>query len=93
MTGPERCGGFVLGAQTDGTYGVRCSSPGYDAGSDPVDETQLSFSSDWNTTLPVVQSGSLLSIANNTTYTFSFTSISYIPLGFFLWRPAGSGAW
>jgi hypothetical protein len=83
----------VLGAQSDGTYGLRCSQPGYDASSNPVDFSQLSFASDWNTVVPAYLSGASLNIANGATLSVPFTSIGYIPLGFYMVRKNGDTGW
>lgn len=83
----------ALGAQSDGSYGLRCSQPGYDAYSNPVDDTRLSFNSAWNTVMPIYLAGASLNIANNTTPTISFSSLGYIPLGYFMIRRNGNSGW
>lgn len=83
----------VMGRQSDGSYGLRCSLPGYDASTNPPDNTQLAFSSDWGSVLPIYLAGTRLGLANGTDTSITFTSLGYIPLGFYLGRPAGQAGW
>lgn len=79
----------VLGKQTDGTMGLRTAT-GYNAGTNPPDQTKLTFNADWTLIAPIYQSGSLLSIVQGATRTFTFTSLGYIPLGNFMYKKTGS---
>lgn len=83
----------VPGHQSDGAYGLRCSQAGYDASANPVDDSQLTFNSDWITTLPVYLAGAQLGVSNGADLTISFASVGYIPLGFFLSRRSGDSFW
>ena len=83
----------ILGHQADGTFGLRCAPSGYDASTNPVDQTALSFSSDWTTMAPLYHSGVLLSIGNGATSTFSYTSLGYIPIANFMYRNTGTTNW
>jgi len=83
----------VLGKQTDGGYGLRCSPSGYDAGTNPVDWLRLSFCSDWSGMAPIYLSGTVIDIVNGATQTISFTSMGFIPYGYFMWRGNGTSTW
>jgi hypothetical protein len=84
---------ILLGEFPDGGYGLRASLPGYDVTSNPVDNTQLAFSSDWQAILPIYLSGASLGLSNGSDTSISFTALSSIPLGFFLSRPNGQTGW
>ena len=79
----------VLGTQSDGTIGLRTAF-GYNAGSNPPDQTKLTFNADWTLVAPIYQSGSLLNIPQLGNVTFSFISLGYIPLGNFMYRQSGT---
>ena len=74
----------LIGAFPGGGYGVRVSKSGYDVTSNPVDQSQLTFNSDWKSMLPIYKRGSV-SVPNNTTQTISYTSLGYLPfiLGYY----------
>lgn len=70
---------ILLGAFPDGGYGCRISKPGYDVKTNPVDNEQLIFSSDWAATMPIYLTGTIL-VPVDTDTTVTFTSLGYIPL-------------
>ena len=57
---------------------MRVSQAGYDATTNPVDNTKLTFGSDWPSLLPVYQTGSV-SLGTSASASVSFTSLGYIP--------------
>jgi len=83
----------VLGKFQDGGYGMRCSSGGYNANSNPVDQFKLSFSTDWTAMAPIYLSGSWGSIGNGSTINISFPTLYYIPFTYLMWTHTGSGEW
>lgn len=68
----------LIGKFPDGNYGVRVSKPGYDVTSNPVDNEQLAFNSDWSYMLPVLLGGTAVVNATTVTVNFGF-DLGYIP--------------
>jgi len=79
-----------MGKFADGGYGIRCSDSTYDASTNPVDQTKLSFSSDWGVVAPRYLSGTSINIANNSTVIIYFTSLGYIPFSNCMFRVNGT---
>lgn len=75
MTTPQ----ISIGLQPDGVLGVRVAKPGYDVLTNPIDNEQLIFNSDWESIIPLYQSGTI-TIADATTDTVNFTTLGAIPL-------------
>lgn len=68
----------LLGAFPDGGYGLRVSKAGYDVSSNPVDNTQLIFNSDWPAILPIYATGYMY-IGAGSTQSASYPSLGYLP--------------
>ena len=73
-----------LGAQPDGHYGLRVSKSGYDVTTNPVDNTQLNFNSDWPSLLPIYLKGSFSLTGSSSGYqgptqTIAFSSLGFVP--------------
>lgn len=69
---------ILIGRFPDGGYGLRVSQAGYDVTTNPVDNEQLVFNSDWPAILPVYTTGYMNLSAGNT-ITAYYTDIGYIP--------------
>ena len=81
---------LLLGAFPDGGYGLRISEPGYDVTSNPVNNEQLLFNSDWPGVLPIYLIGNVS--VNNSTVTVSFPdNLGYIPMASALINDNGGG--
>ena len=83
---------ILLGAFPDGGYGLRVSQAGYDVTSNPVDNTRLTFNSDWPSVLPLYQSGQFTIANGASSGGISFASLGYVPLAL-LFFSLGSGMW
>lgn len=83
---------ILVGAFPDGGYGMRVSQAGYDVTSNPVDNTRLTFNSDWPSVLPLYQSGQFTFASGASSAGFSFVSLSYVPFAL-LFINIGSGMW
>lgn len=73
----------------DGGYGLRVAKPGFDANANPVEHENLVFNSDWGSTMPVFEVGSILNVSRSLTvrtYTFS-EDLGYIPIVNIYFRP------
>lgn len=84
---------ILLGAfpEGGGKYGLRVSQPGYNVLSNPVDDEQLVFNSDWPAVLPIHQTGTVTLTAGQT-QTINFPSLGYTPFVTALVK-RGSGNW
>ena len=73
-------GRVLLGAfpEGGGKFGLRVGKTGYNAGSNPVNDENLIFSSDWPAVLPIHAIGTV-SLTAGATQTVSFTSFGYTP--------------
>ena len=76
----------ILGKCVDGNYALRVSKPGYDVTSNPVDNEQLIFNSDWGSAFPVYAKGVLTNLGppaldTSSVQTFTlFSDLGYIPI-------------
>src|SRR6478672_13335743 len=72
----------LLGRFPDGNYGLRVSAPGYDVYSNPVNDENLLFNSDWSTLFPIYQRGTF-TCYGDMYYSYSadatFPNLGYIP--------------
>lgn len=73
-----------LGKQSDGAYGLRISKPGYNVRTNPVDNEQLHFNSDWGASMPIwaqfQMSIPAVSSGYSPVYTGAFSALPYIPV-------------
>lgn len=83
----------VLGAQSDGTYGLRCSQPHHNARANPVDQLTLTFNSDWSNLIQTGFSGTQLNIAHGASATINFPSLGYVPFAYTIYRQVGTSWW
>jgi hypothetical protein len=66
----------LLGRFPDGRYGLRVSQPGYDVMSNPVNDENLYFNSDWSTLFPIYQRGSFTCYGDSS---FSYSADAFFP--------------
>lgn len=84
---------ILLGAfpEGGGKFGLRVSQPGYNVASNPVDNEQLIFNSDWPAVLPIHQIGQV-SVSGGVSYDVTFPTLDYIPFVAALYK-VGSEDW
>lgn len=69
----------ILGHFTDGGYGLRVSKPGYDVMTNPVDNSQLMFNSDWASCFPIHWTSGMFAIGAGGSTNLYFTALGYVP--------------
>lgn len=77
-----------IGKFSDGGEGIRVARPGFDADENPPDDRHLSFSSDWLSMMPILETGSFSVPSDDFDHYYSAGDLGYIP--FFLAGLAGS---
>jgi hypothetical protein len=80
---------ILLGSFPSGGFGLRISKPGYDVTSNPVNNEELIFNSDWPNILPLHINGSLSVSAGGTASVAH--SLGYIPFASALINIGGRG--
>lgn len=69
---------ILIGRFPDGGYGLRVSQAGYDVTTNPVDNEQLVFNSDWPNILPIYVTG-YMNISAGSTQSASYPTLNYLP--------------
>ena len=75
--------------ESSSAYGLRISKAGYDVASNPVNNENLIFNSDWLATLPIYMTGA--ASPSGSTVTASYSSLGYVPYCVAIANIAGRG--